>query len=315
MADVEVPVKVALGDAGDGGELPGDREANARHGVVPYAALRAEEHREAGEVVVVGMGMKDPRDLADPDADGLEALLDVRTGVDEIGLAAVHDEAPHAGSPDVPAIPFPKVDDREGLPARPAPGELVGRAVARAWGEVEIDLDGLPSVDEFVAIHPEPANEGPVPELDGIGVDDPEIEEILGLPEGAEGELELHAEVLVGGPRAEPRLCELVPGGQPVVAEVDVAALRLDLLAEADDHRAQASVVRVPREDHALAVEHLEGRELAEVAEAAALDGQLGEEDRVRSRLEADPVALDGADDAAPRKEFHDVRRASAEDG
>ena len=85
---------------------------------------------------------------------------------------------------------------------------------------------------------------------------------------------------------------DLLERGQPVGAAVDVAALALHLVLEPDQHGLAARVVRVPREDHSLQVEHLEHGELGEVGEAALLDGGVGEEDCVRSRLRRDAVLL-----------------------
>ena len=93
--------------------------------IVGDAVIGAHEGGEAGEMVVVPVGVKDPRHLVDADPQGGEGVLDAGTRVDEIDPALEADDAPHAGRVDIPTVPFADVHDGEVFAAQALSAQLV----------------------------------------------------------------------------------------------------------------------------------------------------------------------------------------------
>ena len=113
--------------------------------VVLQPPVGPHQGRETGEMVVVRMGVEYSLDLRRADAQRIEGPRDVRAGVHEVEQPAAADDAPHARSGDVPAVPFPDVDHGKDVPARAAGGEGVGGSNSSPGPRVRSTSTDLPA--------------------------------------------------------------------------------------------------------------------------------------------------------------------------
>ena len=264
-------------------------------------------------MVVVGMGVEDPLDLIDADSQRREGLLDVGPRIDEVDPALEIDDAPHAGLLGIPSVAFPDVHDRKVFPPEAVEAQRIGGLVAFSRAEVQVHAHGLPPVRELVHVEADALHRDPRAQLDGFRPDAAGLQQLLRSADFAEREPELHPHVVGRRFPAHARRHELLYGRKPVVPAEDVLALRLDLAVDADEQRLSPRVVRVPRDHHALPVEHLEDGELGEIGKGFVLGGDVGEEDRIRTGFERDAAFLGGDDEPLFHQELDAVSGAPAQ--
>ena len=128
------------------------------------------------------------------------------------------------------------------------------------------------------------------------------------------GEFQLHPHPVLGLPRRRPRLDQFVLADQPVIAAIDVLQLRPHLLGRADQQRLFAGVAGMVGDDHALAIEHLQHRKLAQIGESAVLHHDVGQKDGVGAGLIGHPGRFGRSDQAALHQVLDRVGGAATED-
>jgi hypothetical protein len=84
-------------------------------GVAKYCSglVALQQVGQPGEVVVVGMGVEDARHLLLADAQRIEAVMDVRPGIDQIHPALMDQHAAHRRAVEVPAVAVAGMDHGE----------------------------------------------------------------------------------------------------------------------------------------------------------------------------------------------------------
>ncbi len=101
---------------------------------------------------------------------------------------------------------------------------------------------------------------------------------------------------------------------QAVVAAVDVFQLRAQLVPVADQQRPLAGVARVPRDQDALAVEHLQYGKFRQVGETTALQRHVGQQNGIGTGLVGDAAFLRRRDQAGAHQMLDAIGRAAALD-
>ncbi len=106
------------------------------------------------------------------------------------------------------------------------------------------------------------------------------LQQFVGRAYAPEGECSLQAHQFLRKHRGHAGLDQFPRRLQAIVAAENVRHLRVHLPARADQHRQRAPVVvRVLRHDQALHVEHLQRGEFGVIADASALNREVGEQD------------------------------------
>ena len=113
----EVVEEVLIVLGGKGRELLGHRRADQGGCVEIDRVVGAHQGGEAGKMVIVGMGLKDAVDFVHANAQSIQAVQDVRSGIEEVKLSLEHQHTGHGRPVDVPTIPFPRMDDPEIFPS------------------------------------------------------------------------------------------------------------------------------------------------------------------------------------------------------
>ena len=313
VVHVEQPAELALRELHHGGELLEGGGAHHRDRVVGDAPVARDERGEADQVVVMAVRLEDAVDLVDADAERGQRVFDVRAGIDQVHASLEEHDAAHRRAVHVPAVAVAGVRHGEVVGLEQIVAQGVGRGVVLAGREVEVHLDRLVAVGDFEHVGAQAPQLHAVLDLDRRLLERHRLDQLLGRPDAAEGEGELHAHDRLGLLRRHAGLDQFVLRSESVVAAEQVRHLRVELVARADDARPLAGVVRVLGHQHALQVEHLQHRELGAVAGLAVLDREVGEQDGVRPALAGHALDLDWQDEAAPREVLDDVRRAAAE--
>jgi hypothetical protein len=104
VADVEVAGELAFRYRQQGAELPRHRGAHQRRGEILQRLVALQQVGQAGEVVVVAVGVEDARHFLLADAERIEAVVDVRPGIDQVDPALVDQHAAHRRTVVVPAV-------------------------------------------------------------------------------------------------------------------------------------------------------------------------------------------------------------------
>ena len=227
----------------------------------------------------MGVGVEHPLDLVDPDAQGAQGVEQVRPGVDEVYPALEHDHRGHAGPGVVPAVAVPGVHHREVLPGDEVVAQGEGRRVAGLGRQIQVHGDGLPFVLDLEDVHAQPPDVDALDQLHGLVRHHAAVQQLPGVPDVAEGELELQAHHFPRNVRRDSGGQDFFLGGQAVVAPADILHLGPHLVLGPHDEGFGSGIVGVAGDDHALAVEHLEDRKLGHVGEHAVLHRDVREED------------------------------------
>jgi hypothetical protein len=265
-------------------------------------------------VIVVGVSVKDPRDLVDTHPKGVEGMDHARPRVYQVDSALKHEDTRHARSIDIPSVTLSGVDDREVFSFYLVLPKNVGRLVLFGPIEVETHLLVIAVVGDAVGIDRNPFDVRTRGDLNGVVFHSDKIDHLLGLTDRSKGELRLDTHILGRGSLIETRREELLLRDKSIVPAENILSLRCDLFTGTDDLRFLAGVVWVPRNDHTLAVKHLQNGKLRQVCELAVLDSDIGEEDRVWTALKMGAVALYRGNVSPSHQMFYGVGGGTAED-
>ena len=286
VLDVEKFAEQLLVQVQQSCEFFGHRGAHQGGGEIPDASPGAHQGGESGEMVVVGMGVKNAVHLVDPYSQRSHGIGKQRAGIDQVDLPLIGDDARHGRTFGVPAVAFARMNDGKVFRFESAKTEGIGGGVGRAGGKVQVDHHRLAVRGDFENVGAQSAQlhaggnfHRPVP-------DDACVEEIGGGTNAAESELQLEAHDLYGLLLGHAGLDDFLKRNQPVVAAIDIVQLRLDLIGRSDQHRFALGVVRMPGDHHPLFVEHVQNRELGKIGEFAVLQGKIRKQDGVRTGFE-----------------------------
>ena len=294
-------------------ELLGDRVAHQRRGVVLDAHAGRNQRGQPGEMVIVRVGVEHAGNFAHIDAEALQRVQHAGAGIDEVIAALKHDDARHALAAQVPAVALAAVDHAKILRLDKMLARRVRRFVGLARREVEIHLCGAALVSELVTIDAEPPCRDTAAQRHRLFAHNAAVEQVFTGTDAAKGKPQFERHLAA-------RLFGIEPGGahfflahQAIVAAVNVVKLGTHLRARADDHRPAPGVVRVVRQDHALAVEHLQHRELGQVGEAPVLNQHIREQNHVRPGLNHRAADTLFGNIAAQHQVFDHVGRRAAQ--
>ncbi len=312
VADVEILGEFAFRYRQQGAELPRYRGTHQRRGEILQRLVALQQRGQAGEVVIVAVGVEDAGHLLLAYAEGIEAVVDVRTRVDQVDPPLMDQDAAHRRTVVVPAVAVAGMHHGEVMAVDVDVAQRVGAGIGFVQAQVEVDFDAVFAVAdlEHVVRHALDADAGA--DVQRAGGQWQAFDEGIGLRNLAEGKLELDPHQLFGDPFIDAGLDHFFGRDQAVVAAVDVAQLRGQLFRGADQFRLPAGVVRMVGDQHALAIEHLQDRELGQVAQVPVLHHGVRQEDRVRSVFEGDAILFGGLDDATAQQVLDAVGGRSA---
>jgi len=162
-------------------------------GVVGDAVVGAHDVRQAAEVVVVSMCVEDARDLVHADAEGVQAVHDVRAGVDEVHLALEHQNARHGRTVGVPAVALARVQHGEVVAPDLVEAQHIRRPGLGMGRQVQVHAHGLAGVADLEDVGLEALDENAVADFLGLVLQHDEVQIFIHAPYFAKGELELQA--------------------------------------------------------------------------------------------------------------------------
>ena len=140
IANIKNVVKQALVHRHQRSQLLGHRMPHQRRGEVLDAVPGCHQGWQTGEMVVVGMRMKDALDFADIDAQRLERIDDAGACIHKVIAALEHDNACHALPAQIPAVALPAMYDAEILGVYLVVARRIGRFVGLTRRQVEVNL-------------------------------------------------------------------------------------------------------------------------------------------------------------------------------
>ena len=181
--------------------------------------------------------------------------------------------------------------------------------------QVQVHGHGLAAEGKLEHVEGHPPHHHAAAHLRGLGAHRHGVQQVLGGPDAAEGEAQLHAQHVPGQIRIHARVPHLLLADQTVVAPIDVLHLGPDLVLGADEQGPRARVAGMAGQKHALEIQHLKHGELGQIGELTVLKQHVGQENGVGAGLVGHAPGLHRPDQAGLHEVLDAVGRTAAEYG